>query len=68
LLKVVHTFDHQLPVLSKQRAMSEWQIYFNLATIKSCLMSSHLPVYSQESAAAVKAYTTLPVASVDTDY
>jgi len=44
LLEVVHIFNaHQLPVLSKQRAASEQQIYLDLATEKSDLMTSHIP-------------------------
>jgi len=43
LLEVVHIFHpRQLPVLSKQCATSEWQIYLDLATEKSNLMTSHL--------------------------
>jgi len=52
LLKVVPIFDpRQLPVLSKQCAMYEWQIYLDLVTEKNDLilmMPSHLPVHSGE--------------------
>jgi len=52
LLKVFCIFDpHQLPVLSKQRAAYEWQIYLDLAAEKSDLMTlSHFPTCSKGKA------------------
>jgi len=75
LLKVVRIFDHrQLPVLSRQRARYERQIYFDLAAIKSNLIINFDDVVTpsraqrrtdrhQRWAALAKAYIALLLGS-----